>query len=86
MTELVAMFQCKHCSVRMYERDRAGHLERHGMQVPAKQLATHFLEGPRDTAGRPGDNHQSTYGRPRGKSSAPVDLEPEPLDAEPDVD
>lgn len=67
------MFRCRVCNVRMFERDCAGHLARHGLTVAHDQVAGYFIEGPRDALGRPGDNHKSTYAAPRrGRSVKPA--------------
>lgn len=59
------MFRCRHCGVRMFERDCEGHLRRHGLDVlPKDVLRHHFEKGPCDQAARPGDNVKPAYAPP----------------------
>ena len=59
--DLISIFRCKHCDVRMFERDREGHLRRHGMDAIAGELAAHFVKGPPDTLPRPGARGEGIY-------------------------
>jgi hypothetical protein len=70
--DLVSMFRCKECKVRMFERDCAGHLERHGIpirQLTPAQILTHFDRGPVTAIARPGDGMKPLHYH--GKKKAP---------------
>jgi len=69
MDALVALFRCRHCRVRLFERDAAAHLRRHvkGGEVEVdlanhRKVIAHFEEGDKDTFPRPG-GQAIVYGR-----------------------
>jgi hypothetical protein len=69
---LVSMFRCTQCSVRLFEKDCAGHLARHGLAVPADTVLTYFERGEPIVAGRPGDSAGVTpvYFAPHNRKGA----------------
>lgn len=68
VSDLAPMFTCKQCSVRLLERDCAGHLSRHGLRVTADQVLSHFTKGNKaEVNDRPGDLTIPSYGTLHGK-------------------
>jgi hypothetical protein len=59
--DLVSMFRCKHCRVRMFEHDCHGHLRRHGLGVPSSDVLTHFVRGAKNMFPRPGARGEGLY-------------------------
>jgi len=68
---LVSMFRCKKCKVRMFERDCAGHLSRHGIDISKftnEEVLSYFERGPRTARARPGDGlTRMNYGKKKRK-------------------
>lgn len=86
-TELVALYRCKHCSVRMFE----SHLQRHLTQQHAELVSAqpviifHFVKGAKNVPARPGEIAM-VYGRTPRQRAAPViqiptEDVPEPIEA-----
>ena len=63
MGDLVSLYRCRHCGIRMFEERASAHLKTHGIYGNGSTLS-HFERGPRDTSSRPGDQGP-TYGRAR---------------------
>lgn len=63
------MFRCKLCKVRLYEKDCAGHLGRHGLTVDSEQVLDHFERGPATASSRPGEQ-KSVYGQQAARKRA----------------
>lgn len=61
MPELVSLFRCIHCRVRMFEQDCAGHLQRHGWNIHASEVRAHFVKMAKDTFPRPGERDEGLY-------------------------
>ncbi|MBW2190122.1 MAG: hypothetical protein JRG93_11140 [Deltaproteobacteria bacterium] len=60
--DLVCLFRCKLCDARMFERDIAGHVLRHG--VPnGRGVKKLFVRGKRSTPAKPGGNWKPMYQR-----------------------
>ncbi len=76
------MFRCKRCGVRMFERDCAGHLYRHGLQVTPGKVASHFEMGPVTARSRPGDGVKPLYYQHGKKKARPAPV----AELDPDVD
>lgn len=66
----VALFRCRKCDAWLFERDCAGHLLRHGVDVatltPGRVLA-HFHRGPKTAAPHPGENVKPMYHTAKGR-------------------
>lgn len=43
------LYRCTLCKVRMFECDRRGHIDRHGIDVADGELGRYFKAGPKDT-------------------------------------
>lgn len=54
MADLLPMFTCKICKVRLLERDCAGHLQRHGVKVEDSKVMERFTRGAPEVDARPG--------------------------------
>lgn len=79
VSDSVALYRCKRCKVRMFERDCAGHLARHGVRLDdPKFIPVHFEKGADDTAPHPGDpagkySYGTVGGRKKGKPAIAVE-------------
>lgn len=91
--DLVSLYRCKACGVRMFEAHIDVHLRTHHSNLSTRQPLSHFIRGPRDTHSRPG-GQAITYGRVRtGKGgrrkgavvSTPLDDNAETVDEDPVV-
>ena len=56
--KLVRLHRCKLCKARMFERDRYGHMARHGMACSKLDIARHFKPGYKDTPAQVGGNYK----------------------------
>jgi hypothetical protein len=60
---LVALFRCKKCGCRVFEKDAHGHLERHGLTGVNGNWRTYFAKGKKDQHAQPGGNYTPMYKR-----------------------
>ena len=58
--QLVCLFRCKICGVRVFEHDIQRHLGTHGIYANGESRK-YFSRGPRDTPEKPGYHHKSLY-------------------------
>jgi len=63
---MVALYRCKHCRARMFERDISRHLVSHP-SLDGEPLS-HFVRGKKDTPSKPGAHQGSMYNRPGRKA------------------
>lgn len=67
---VLSLFTCKICKTRLFEKDCAAHLARHGLKIAPDKVLTHFERGPATQPARPGTGATSMYQkrgkRPRG--------------------
>jgi hypothetical protein len=93
MGELVSLYRCKQCGVRMFESHTRTHLRQHTDlgDVSDGYVLLHFERGPKDTSSTPG-GQATSYGRAamgkggrrKGKVSAtPTDDTLETVEDEP---
>ena len=66
---LVPLHRCRECNARMFERDRLGHLERHGISLSDDELSMYFRAGKKDTPALVGGNYRPLR-RPKKKSKS----------------
>jgi hypothetical protein len=67
--ELVALFTCKKCGVRMFWQDCRGHMDRHGIATNG-DLNKHFRRGLKDTPPRPGSDFRPFHAGHIGKNAS----------------
>jgi hypothetical protein len=63
---LVALYRCKQCGVRLYEKDTHGHLERHGVHANGN-WREFFTRGRKDTFDKPGGSYAPMYKKSKKK-------------------
>jgi len=60
---LVPLYRCKDCGVRLFEKDAKGHLERHGLAGVNGNWRDYFVRGKKDTPEKPGASYKPLYQR-----------------------
>ena len=70
--QLVCLYRCRICGVKIFEADVKGHLERHGIHANGESR-TYFTRCRKNTPASPGYHHQQIYqshGQRRGKNKS----------------
>ena len=65
---LVALYRCKQCGVRLFEQDTKGHLERHGTHANGN-WREFFVRGKKDTFDKPGGSYTPMYKKTKKKTA-----------------
>ena len=58
--QLVCLYRCKSCGIRVFEEDMQGHLKHHGIYANG-ETRKYFARGARDTPQKPGFHHKQIY-------------------------
>lgn len=66
---LVSLYRCKKCGIRVFERDAIGHLRRHGYSE--ENWRGRFVKGKKDTSDRPGSRYTPIHCRTKKKGVKP---------------